>query len=509
MKQAPHKPQSQEIELKLWLPNPDPSALAKRLARTPVLARRKPSQQLLNNIYFDTPDQQLRQQQTALRLRCVDNGAGTKWLQTLKTGASATSALSRRGEWETPVAGARLERSALEATPWPEMDPDDRLFASLVPCFATVFQRTLWLVRRRDGGVVEVALDVGYLEADGRRAPICELELELKAGQPAALFDVARDIAATVAVLPASQSKAERGFLLAQGDLHQPLGAQPPGLSAKLPAVVLAHLVLREMFTQLTTNLNALRTSDDPELAHQARVGWRRFKSGLQLFRKILADTPPPSREALRPLLSCLSELRNLDVALTETLPPLAAAYAMGDGQRTQAWQAMMQALAQTTEIQRKAVRYALQEPTVGACLLAITQWLESLPATAKNAHVHKVALRHWAKRRVLRWNAQLADAQQNANTPEGLHRIRILAKRLRYGTQALRDLLPSQLAKQCARQATGLQTSIGATRDLSQAALLVAQLASDRGMVEFLRGVAMGSDLASGPTGRSPTIPR
>ena len=494
MKQAPHRPQSQEIELKLWLPNPDPSALAKRLARAPVLARRKPSQQLLNNIYFDTPDQQLRQQQTALRLRCVDNGAGTQWLQTLKTGASDSSALSRRGEWETPVAGARLERHALDATPWPRIDPDGRLFASLVPCFATVFQRTLWLVRRRDGSVVEVALDVGYLEADGRRAPICELELELKAGQPAALFDVARDIAATVAVLPASQSKAERGFLLAQGDLHQPLGAQPPGLSARLSTVLLAHTVLREMFTQFTTNLNALRTSDDPELAHQARIGWRRFKSGLQLFRKILADSPPPSRQALRPLLSCLSELRNLDVALTETLPPLAAAYAMGDGQRAQAWQALMLALAQTTEIQRKTVRYALQEATVGASLLAITQWLESLPATAKNEHVHKGALRHWAKRRVRQWNAQLEHAQQNATTPEGLHRVRILAKRLRYGTQALHNLLPSRLAKQYGQQATELQSSIGASRDLSQAALLAAQLAVDRGVAEFLRGVAVGS---------------
>lgn len=496
MKQRLHKPLSQEIELKLWLPNPDPSALTRRLARTSVLARRKSSQQSLHNIYFDTPDQQLRQQQTALRLRCIDHATGPQWLQTLKTGDSTSSALSRRGEWETPVAGARLERDALDATPWPDLDPDGRLFASLVPCFATIFQRTLWWVRRRDGSVVEVALDIGYMEADGRRAPICELELELKSGQPAALFDVARDIAATVAVLPASQSKAERGFLLAQGDLHQPLGAQALDLPVKLPKVVLAHTVLREMFTQFTTNLNALQTSDDPELAHQARIGWRRFKSGLQLFRKVLADTPPPSREALRPLLSCLSELRNLDVALTETLPPLTAAYSMGDGQRTQAWQALMLALAQTTGIQRKAVRYALHEPTVGACLLTITQWLENLSATAENQRVRPNSLRHWAKHRVRRWRAQLEHAQQHASTPEDWHRVRILAKRLRYGTQTLGNLLPSRLAKQCSRQATELQTSIGARRDLSQAAVLVAQLELNRGMVEFLRGVAVGASL-------------
>lgn len=500
MKQHIPKPRSQEIELKLWLPSPDPSALAKRLSRTSVLARRKPSHQSLNNIYFDTPDQQLRQQQTALRLRCIDNETGPQWLQTLKTGASDPSALSRRGEWETPVPGAKLTRKALDATPWSDIDPDGRLFKSLIPCFATVFQRTLWLVRRRDGSVVEVALDIGYMEADGRRAPICELELELKSGQPAALFDIAREIAATVAVLPASQSKAERGFLLAQGDLHQPIRAQPGSLSPDLPPVLLAQWVLREMFAQFTTNLNTLRTSDDPELAHQARIGWRRFKSGLRLFRKILAETPPPSCEELRPLLSCLSELRNLDVALTETLPPLSASYSMADEQRAQSWEALMQALTQTTEIQRKAVRYTLQESTVGACLLAISQWLENLPASAENERAHKGSLRHWAKRRVLRLKQQMERAQQTAGTPEGLHRVRILAKRLRYGTQTLHDLLPNRLAKLCYQLATELQTSIGATRDLSQAGVLVAKLESDRGMVEFLRGVAVGSALSGLP---------
>jgi len=46
---------SQEIELKLALPMSDPSSLAKRLARTPVLARRKATQLHLHNVYYDTP----------------------------------------------------------------------------------------------------------------------------------------------------------------------------------------------------------------------------------------------------------------------------------------------------------------------------------------------------------------------------------------------------------------------------------------------------------------------
>ena len=495
MKTAPLPPRSDEIELKLALPTFDASGLAKRLARTPVLARRKATHQQLHNIYYDTPDQRLNQQRIALRLRRVGNSANPQWLQTLKTGGSSHSALSQRGEWETRVPGAELSLPALKATPWSAIDPDDTLFEALAPCFVTRFERTIWVVRRRDGSVVEVALDIGQLEAGNKIAPICELELELKAGQASALFDIARQIAGTIAVLPANVSKAERGFTLAQDGLSQPCRAQPPKLHPDLPRSVAAQRVLLEMFCQFTTNLNVLRTSDDPEVVHQARIGWRRFKSALQLFNPVLAAHPAPSWQELQPLLRCLSELRNLDVARTETLPPLADAYVTEDKQRAQIWQAMTQALTTAADLQRKAVRYALQDPAIGAALLASTQWLEGLSdgSSDQAALKPKISLRQWSKRRILRLQERLKLACREVNTPEQLHRVRILAKRLRYGTEALHPLLPRRLAKRLYQQATRLQTAIGATRDLTQACVLIAQLEVDRGLAEFLRGVALG----------------
>lgn len=505
MKQRPHKPQPQEIELKLSLPGADPSTLAKRLARTPVLARRKASKQSLHNIYYDTPDQQLRQQRVALRLRRIGGASQPRWLQTLKTSMGRESALSRRGEWESPVPDASLSRQALEATAWPDIDHDGRLFAALAPCFVTVFERTLWLVRRRDGTVIEVALDLGHIEADGQRAPLCELELELKAGQPSALFDLARELARTLAVLPAHLSKAERGYRLAQESNDMLPAAQSPSLSPDVTLPELAQQLLRDMFLQFTSNLSTLQTSDDPELVHQARVAWRRFKSGLKLFSKLLAGHAPPSLEHLQPLLSGLSQQRNLDVARLETLPPLSAAYAMGDAQRAQSWQDLMMALTQAGERQRQALRQTLQAPPLGACLLIISQWLEQLAAHSENRHVRKGALRQWARQRVLRLEKQLERAQKDANTAEDWHRVRILAKRLRYGTQALRELLPSRLARRCYSQATELQTDIGATRDIAHALVLVAELAPGSGLLEFLRGVAAGLSSDDALTGMSP----
>ncbi len=458
----------EEIELKLALPTPDPSSLAKRLAQTPALARRKATHQHLHNTYYDTPAHLLRQERAALRVRRMGRAAKPQRPQTIQT------------------------------TPWSGIDPHGTMLQTLAPCFVTIFDRTSWLVHRRDGSVVEVALDIGQIVAGDKHAPICELALALKAGQPAALFNVAQQIARTIAVLPMTISKAERGYALAQDGLDMPLRAQPPKLATKLPLPEAAGRVLREMFCQFTTNLNTLRTSDDPEVVHQARVGWRRFRSAMRLFKPALAIDAVPSWQTLQPLLTCLSELRDFDVARTETLPPFADAYTAGSDRRAQAWQAMTQALMHAARLQRKAARYALQEPAVGASLLATAQWLERLSSLkGRDAAVAEPeeSLRRWAKRRILRLHNQLQLACKETDSPDHLHRVRILAKRMRYGIEALHALLPKHHAQHWYQQATGLQISIGSTRDVVQAGALVVRLKGDRGLVEFLRGIVAGQE--------------
>lgn len=493
MKPTP-PPVPQELELKLSLPLAHAKHLRQQLARVPLLLRRKATHLSLHNIYYDTPDQQLRQQRAVLRLRRVGGEAAPHWLQTFKTGTSDASALSQRGEWESPADGAALSRPALQATPWSDIDTDGSLFAALAPCFVTVFERTLWLVRRRDGSVVEVALDLGQIEANGQHTPICELELELKAGQPAALFAIAQQIARTVAVLPANMSKAQRGFLLAQDGLNQAHRAQLPRLTKRMPVLQMVQQVLRSTLAQFTQNLESLRHSDDPEVVHQARVGWRRFKSALRLFGKVLPLAAPEPSEALRSLLAALGELRNLDVARTETLPALADAFTLGEAQRTLSWQAMMTALTRATDRQRTTVRQALQTPATGASLLAMVQWLEGLPTDAGESVGPRVSLRPWAKQRVQRLSQQLDNARKVADTPEQWHRVRILAKRLRYGSENLQDLLPQRRVKQGAQQAAALQDSLGLARDMAQISSLVAGLDLPTDVTEFLRGVVVGA---------------
>lgn len=496
--------QPQEIELKLALPGTDPARLAKRLARVPALARQTATQQHLHNIYYDTPDQRLNRERIALRLRRTGSPAHPAWLQTLKTGGRSDSALSQRGEWESSVHGPTLERQALDTTPWADLDPDGALFQALAPCFVTMFERTCWTVRKRDGSIIEVALDIGQIEAGGSSAPLCELELELLAGQPAALFGLARQIARSIAVLPETRSKAVRGYALAQGSLHQPLRARPPQLTRRQSLAGAAQSVLREAFCQFTTNLQALRASDEPEVVHQARVGWRRFKTALRLFRPALSPEALPPLQPLHTLLALLGELRDLDVASTDTLPPLAQAYAAKDADREKHWQSLLELITQATRLQRTAVRYALQTPAVGAALLTLTQWLESgptlaapsaAPAKAKGKIREKPlpALRRWAQKRSARLHAKLQAALKDPSQPDSQHRIRILAKRMRYSLETLAPLLKKRRAQRWQQQALALQTSLGSRRDLQQAAALALRLEAAPGLAEFLRGFAAG----------------
>ena len=199
------------------------------------------------------------------------------------------------------------------------------------------------------------------------------------------------------------------------------------------------------------------------------------------------------SWQNLQPLQTFLGGLRDLDVALTETLPALAEVFSAGNALRRKKWQTLIQALRQAATLQRKSVRYALMDPAVGATLLSTTQWIEALAVGAAANNDLKSSLRPWARRHIVRLNDRLRVACKNASTPEYLHRARILAKRVRYGIEALRPLLPQKRAQRWYQRAAKLQTRIGAARDVMQAGALASRLDVDQSVVEFLRGYAVG----------------
>ncbi|ACC71874.1 CYTH domain-containing protein [Paraburkholderia phymatum] len=170
----------------------------------------------LENRYFDTPSLTLARAKSAVRVRRTPDG----WLQTYKTVGTSDEGLHSRHEWELPVKGNALEIDALlEAC---DDEPSKHALRSardeLIPLFSTNFSRTIWHVSV-DGADIEAAIDQGEVLADvdgeKRRAPICEIELELKHGDASALSALSAELAKAVHGLrPDDVSKAQRGYRL-------------------------------------------------------------------------------------------------------------------------------------------------------------------------------------------------------------------------------------------------------------------------------------------------------
>ncbi|MDN3521450.1 CYTH domain-containing protein [Halomonas ramblicola] len=204
---------SHEIELKLALGATGPEALR----RHPLLAGVSPRVASLGNTYYDTPRGELETARMALRLRRLDG----RLLQTVKTRGAGGGGLSRRGEWEWEVPGPGLDLAGLAGLPPAELGPG--VLERLEARFTTDFRRETWALRH-DGARIELALDEGEILAGGRRVPIRELELELEAGEPAALWSLAEALAESVALRPSDSSKAARGGALLDGAWRLPEG---------------------------------------------------------------------------------------------------------------------------------------------------------------------------------------------------------------------------------------------------------------------------------------------
>ncbi len=196
-----------EIELKLTIAAED----IDQLLLHPLLSGARNRQKyFLCSQYFDTPTLDLMAQRAALRVRRI----GGLWIQTVKIGGTVTEGLHVRPEWETVIPDDR---------PHPHLFTDpiiravltDSRVALLQPVFKTEFWRSLWVLDYMDSEI-EVALDQGDVNSQGRCVPIHELELELKSGNSDTLSRLARELSQQIPLQPESLSKAERGYALYQ-----------------------------------------------------------------------------------------------------------------------------------------------------------------------------------------------------------------------------------------------------------------------------------------------------
>ena len=167
----------------------------------------------LANIYFETPDNQLRRWDMGLRIRGIDN----QYEMTLKTRGQTLGGLHQRPEYNVSLTANALDIRLLPADVWPEGTDVDVLQQQLHPLFQTDFVREVWLITYAESEI-EVAFDQGAVIAGELQVPLFEVELELKQGTRHDLMAFAFELVGDGGLRPGSLSKAARGYHLAQGN---------------------------------------------------------------------------------------------------------------------------------------------------------------------------------------------------------------------------------------------------------------------------------------------------
>ncbi|MGR3249497.1 MAG: CYTH and CHAD domain-containing protein [Paracoccus sp. (in: a-proteobacteria)] len=408
--------------------------------------------------YFDTADRALSAAGVSLRIR----QAGMDRTQTVKSSATSSAGLFCRQEWERPAEGDLPQIDG--ETPVADLvDPSE----PLMRVFRADVTRRIWNIRAGDSQI-EAVLDRGDISAGDRRIPVCELELELKSGEAAPLFDLARKLDAVAPLRLAVLSKAERGHRLTQAQRGS-IKARTVPLSRDMTAADALQAILQDCLTQFRLNEDLLLDSRAPEPLHQARVALRRMRSAFSIFKPLLgADQARNLRDRLGRLSKELGQARDLDVLMRRADPgPL------------------HDRILREREAAYDHVTEVLQRPETRALMLDLVEWLNCGPWLTQStiAEQRAQSARDFAakalkrfRRKVKKKGRHLADLDDAAR-----HELRKDAKKLRYATGFFRQLFDGK--KERSRQKTFIgalkkvQDKLGTLNDLATAPELLDRL--------------------------------
>lgn len=443
-----------EIELKFQVPAERRAAVAAAVAGRTGAGHL----QRLQAHYHDSAERTLAHAGVALRLR----REGPQWVQTLK--ASGDDAMTRL---EHNV--ARPGRAA--AAPAPDLSlhagtPAGTRLAGVLSgaadaVLACQFRTDIRRLSRRlrsHGAVVELAFDTGRVQAGAQAQPLCELELELLRGPPAALIACARPWVARHGLWLDTRSKAERGDLLARGLPYAPARkAIAVRLAAEMSAGEARRAVLQACAQQVLPNASQVASGlFGDEHVHQLRVGLRRLRAALALFDAD-ADASP---------------LAAASAALFRELGAARDQAAIGAPLRAQLEQAIAATgltlvapdLPQAAGVDPAG---ALRGAPAQALLLDLLE--STLPVeAAQDIDTDEADLATRLAERLDRWHRQARrDARVFAELDDAArHRLRKRVKRLRYALEFARALYGPKKVARYLRVLNDVQDRLGAFND-------------------------------------------
>ena len=478
--------ENRELELK-FLTTP---AGFKSSQQWPVLDDASPpSVQRLFTRYFDTDQGDLERRHMVLRMR----KQGRQHIMTLKWRGGSAAGMFERGEVEAASPGPEPD-PALLGPEYVEMLVQVIQDRKLLPIYETDIRRTTRRITV-NRSKLEIAFDTGFIRAADHKMPILEIELELKSGDPAELYQLGMSLAQAFPVRLGMQAKAERGAQLRSGATPQVLRAASPLSGAPSIEAAIGSLI-NACMAQFTGNFPAFEAGDDVNAVHQMRVAMRRLRSILKLFNRAFPCVEFAALSAqARQIATVLGAARNCDVYLKLLRDGPAGAFPEEPGF------APIFALAE----QHRAAAYVAIRDLLGAqettCFILSIQafiarrgWRNALSAEALVRLSEPAAA--FAAGNIHRMHGKLSKRGKHLQRldPHQRHNLRIGLKNIRYATDLFSGLFshPKEL-RAFLRHTARLQDMLGSYNDLITALDLLTKLDATGPGVDHAAGIIAG----------------
>jgi triphosphatase len=445
-------------------------ALKLALKNAAAKTNRRPS--LVTATYYDSPDLKLRRQSLSVYVQ----EQGARRVQGLRRLGYVNGGGTAAGEWWDPINADRPDPAAAMTGSRLRAILDD---GELCPLFKTQLRRTFHKVSTDPSFEIAVALEEGQLcAASGSAAEsVCALELELKRGDPAALYDIALRLLDAAPFRIETQSLPERGYRLL-GAAFEAATSKPLAFEPSMTVEAVLQSVARECTGHLLRN-EAAAISGDAEAVHQMRVASRRLRSMLSAVKSMLpVEQYRWLQEELKWLAGSLAPVRNWDVFATDLLAPVRSALPAD---------ANLEQLAEATKRRRQAV-YDTAREAIGSrryveLMLKLSRWFASRawrdqPASERSAPLFApignvappLIERRW--RQVRKRSRRFAALSQ-----EERHNVRIALKKFRYMTEFLGSLFHAREVNALMKRLKALQEDLGHVNDVRTAQRLINEI--------------------------------
>ena len=465
---------SHEIELKFQIPTTRLASLRRAFTIGTVRVEN------LSAVYVDTQQEHLANAGLSMRLRGTGPAGNKAWIQTLK--AQGNSAIKRiehnvaLGGPGRPVLDPRRHYGS-EAGGLLENTVAAAEGSALIERFSIEVKRTLRLLRK-DGSLIEIALDEGEITAGEGILRICEIEFELVNGSPATLLEVAQRWVKRYGLLLDTRSKSDRGYRLAIGKTTvRPFKVCRLHLSQHSKPRQSFVAMLNNTLSQILPNAGQIQEGQfEPEHLHQLRVGLRRLRTILRLYGGLSQQLPEHIEARVAEIIRKSGAARDLD-AMAETL-----------------WPALRAANAPLAELPTHAptstqltVATLLRAPATQSLWIALLR--ASHPQDEPPGSFHSLREVLAIPLRTLEEKIRRAAARFAELGDKERHHLRKRIKRLRYAAELVGSLWPRRQVQKFLRHLEKAQTTLGQLNDAVMALNLYRSLAREDPRAWFAAG--------------------